>query len=118
MSFGSDPAKVSVWRERFARRETSELTTSQFCTSEGISKPSFYAWRRKLGLPGPRAKKSTPKKKSFQQVVVTSAPQVLTARLPGGIVLEISTSHENSLRAVVSALVQAGRQAESEPTRC
>jgi hypothetical protein len=118
MSLGSDPAKVSVWRERFARRETSELTTSQFCTAEGISQPSFYAWRRKLGLSSPRAQKSTPKKKSFQQVVVTSAPQVLTARLPGGIELEVSTAHENSLRAVVSALVQAGRQAESEPTRC
>jgi len=39
MSLVSDPAKVSVWRERFARRETSELTTSQFCTAEGISKP-------------------------------------------------------------------------------
>ncbi len=118
MARGSDPLKVELWRERFARCQEPSMTTEQFCTAEGISKPSFYAWRRKLGLSTPRSKKSPPQKKSFQQVVVTSAPAGLIARLPGGIELEFSTSHENSLRAAVSALVQAGRLTESESTRC
>ena len=115
MSRGSDPVKLALWRERFARCKDSGMTTEQFCAAEGISKPSFYAWRRKLGLSSPRCSNS-PAKKSFQQVVVTPSPAAFTARLPGGIVLEISTSHENSVRTIVSELVQTGRLTESEPT--
>jgi len=115
MSRGSDPVKVELWRERFARCNSSSMTTEEFCASEGISKPSFYAWRRKLGLSTSRASKSS-RAQSFQRVLLTSAPAALTARLPGGIQLEVSG--ENSLRTVVSELVRSGRAIENESARC
>jgi hypothetical protein len=117
MSRGSDPVKVELWRERFARFKVSATTTEQFCAAEGISTPCFYAWRRKLGLSTPRPNKSS-RSKSFQQVVVTSAPAAVTARLPGGIQIEVLGSQENALRAVVSELVRAGRLIESESATC
>jgi hypothetical protein len=113
MSRGSDPVKVELWRERFSRCKDSGMTTEQFCASEGISKPSFYAWRRKLGLSTPRPHKSLPVK-SFQQVVVTPALTALIARFPGGIQLEVPVTNENALRVVVSELVRADRLVESE----
>jgi len=93
------------------------VTTEEFCAAEGISKPSFYAWRRKLGLSKPQPRKLS-QKKSFQQLVVTSTPVALIASLPGGIQLEVSTAHENSLRTVVSELVRASRAIESESAPC
>jgi len=91
------------------------MTTEAFCTAEGVSKPSFYAWRRKLGLATPRPNNSA-RRKTFQQVIVTSGHAALTARLPGGI--EIEVSGENALRAVVSELMRAGRVHESESAAC
>ena len=67
MSRGSDPVKVSAWRERFERFDASERKTAEFCAAEGVSQANFYAWRRKLGLAKPRTNKKSP---VFQQVLV------------------------------------------------
>lgn len=37
------------WRDVVHRQADSGLSIREFCTREGISQPSFYAWRRKLG---------------------------------------------------------------------
>ena len=109
---GSDPLKVSAWRERFERFEASEMKTAQFCAAEGVSKANFYAWRRKLGL----AKGLTNKKQCvFQQVMVHPVP-ALSARLPGGI--EIEASGEQSLRTIVSELVRASQDNEHKSQPC
>ena len=36
------------WREILQRYADSGVSVREFCTSEGISEPSFYAWRKKL----------------------------------------------------------------------
>lgn len=36
------------WREILKRQAGCGLSVRQFCTEEGISEPSFYAWRKKL----------------------------------------------------------------------
>lgn len=41
--------KESRWRDVVHRQADSGLSLREFCTKEGISQPSFYAWRRKLG---------------------------------------------------------------------
>ena len=41
--------KELLWREILSRRAGSDLSVREFCSTEGISEPSFYAWRRKLG---------------------------------------------------------------------
>ncbi len=46
--------KTSYWREVLARQAESGLSIRQFCIREGVSQPSFYAWRRKLPEPRPK----------------------------------------------------------------
>ena len=36
------------WREILERQGSSGLSVRKFCASEGISEPSFYAWRKKF----------------------------------------------------------------------
>jgi len=40
--------KEHHWRQLLARWQRSGLTVRAFCTREGCSEPSFYAWRREL----------------------------------------------------------------------
>lgn len=40
--------RESYWRLALEEFRTSGLSVRAFCTREGLSKPSFYAWRRKL----------------------------------------------------------------------
>jgi len=40
----------SRWREVLKRQGGSGLSVRSFCTAEGISEPSFYAWRKRLRL--------------------------------------------------------------------
>ena len=49
MSRGSNQLKVKEWTSRFERFGKSGQSATQFCEAEGISTPSFYRWRRKLG---------------------------------------------------------------------
>lgn len=43
--------KRLYWQEIIGRQADSGVSVRQFCGEEGISEPSFYAWRRKLGNP-------------------------------------------------------------------
>ena len=38
------------WREILERHADSGVSVREFCMSEGVSEPSFYAWRKKLGM--------------------------------------------------------------------
>ena len=38
------------WREILERQVSSGLSIRSFCAVEGIREPSFYAWRKRLGL--------------------------------------------------------------------
>ena len=40
--------KEARWREIVERQAGSGLSIRGFCADEGISEPSFYAWRKKL----------------------------------------------------------------------
>ena len=40
--------KELYWRELVTRQAVSGLSIQQFCENEGVSRPSFYAWRRRL----------------------------------------------------------------------
>ena len=42
--------KETRWREILERHADSGVTVREFCTSEGVSEPSFYAWRKKLRM--------------------------------------------------------------------
>jgi hypothetical protein len=40
--------KEKQWREIFQQQASSGLSVRGFCASEGLSEPSFYAWRKRL----------------------------------------------------------------------
>ena len=49
------------WREIVNRQAVSDLSIREFCRKEGVSQPSFYAWRKKFREQendGTRARKS------------------------------------------------------------
>lgn len=50
MSRGSNPTKAQQWSGRLERFVNSGKSVAQFCQTEGVSQPSFYQWRKKLGL--------------------------------------------------------------------
>jgi hypothetical protein len=113
----SDPAKVALWRERFARRESSGMSVKEFCVAEGITVPSFYAWRRKLGLVSVRPRKSS-RPSAFEQVILHAPPTGLTVHLPGGVQIEMPCVSDSALRAVIGELVRASRLTAGESTPC
>ncbi len=44
----SNKQKELRWRDALRRQASSGLSIRKFCVNEGISQPSFYAWRRKI----------------------------------------------------------------------
>jgi hypothetical protein len=40
--------RETLWRGILRRQAESGLSICRFCAAEGISEPSFYAWRKKL----------------------------------------------------------------------
>lgn len=43
-----DPVKEKYWRRLLGQWRRSGLTARQFCAQQGISQPSFYAWRSEI----------------------------------------------------------------------
>jgi hypothetical protein len=50
MSRGLKESLPAIWRDRLARQATSGLTVAEFCRREGVSVPSWYHWRKRLGV--------------------------------------------------------------------
>ena len=111
---GSNRVKAQEWTDRLLRFQNSAVTVARFCEGEGVSAPSFYHWKRKLGdrLPqSPAAKPGhaaqakqagrrgvipTNKRSAFQtvQLVSSSTSQVshpaLAVCLTGGIQVQVA----------------------------
>lgn len=49
MARSVDGEKRREWSERLRRFERCDLTIAAFCEAEGVSAPSFYQWRKRLG---------------------------------------------------------------------
>ena len=43
--------KALRWREILRRQADSGVSIREFCATEGLSEPSFYAWRKRLREP-------------------------------------------------------------------
>lgn len=76
--------KEQFWRRIVNGHQGSDQTVREWCARQGISEPSFYAWRREL------AKRDA----SSGLLPVTIAPSSLPASLeiswPGGSVVRVS----------------------------
>ena len=114
MAVGTRLRKVREWRERLARFRRAGTSVVQFCTDEGVSTPTFYAWRKRLGdavtavaadaaagLPDePRGR--------FAPVRLTGnrGGQVMV-KLRGGTCLEIPFADANAAAALLGAILHA-----------
>jgi hypothetical protein len=45
--------KAEQWAERIAAQQRSGVSVKQFCTEQGLTECSFYAWRKRLRQTGP-----------------------------------------------------------------
>ena len=44
----SDLEDYRQWQQRLARYQTTEMNLDVFCLQEGVSRPTFYRWKRRL----------------------------------------------------------------------
>ena len=95
-----DPALEALWQQRLLRFERCGLSISAFCDREGVSTPSFYAWRRRLRC-APRSDADGPR---FVPIhVLAAAPLELV--LPSGAILRLTAGCDLAfVRALVDSL--------------
>jgi hypothetical protein len=112
--------KIEEWTSRLARYEGANETVARFCHREGVSVPSFYAWKKKLGQSPPSSVEASPR---FLPVQITpdapvSARRETVVRLGRDIQIEFG----NDLlvvEAVVKQLLRATRGAQqAEDNAC
>lgn len=105
---GSDPAKCQQWAERLERFAKSGQTVSAFCRDEGVSSPSFYQWKRKLGsVNRSLAKRSQrPKSTAFKQLHVSpqNSSSSVSMLLPDGIVIDLGSDQVTIEKIVAQVL--------------
>ena len=105
----SRAATRQTWGERLARFADSGLSPSQFCTQEGVSLPSFYAWKRRLAAEAddpataaPPAGDPGPRLLPVRLPAPAALPELI---LPGGAVLRIPPGADLAcVRSLVEAL--------------
>lgn len=116
MSRGSRPQKVEEWTARLGRFGSSGQTVTQFCKSEGISQPSFYQWKKKLGRTVKRADVNGDKingttdlnLRAFRAVEITPASgrQMATIRFSSGVEIELG----NDLQVAQAVVATVAKQ--------
>ena len=117
MRRGSDVAKRQQWAERLERFGTSGQTVAQFCRDEGVSTPSFYEWKKRLG--GINTNKNKFPKRGRQQnnpsfrPVRVASPDVsfgVTIRLPDGTVINLGNDLPTIEKIIGKVLDQSGTE--------
>src|SRR4051812_12372987 len=71
----------AAWAERLARFAQSGLSPTQFCAQEGLTLPSFYAWRRRLA--------ADPQGPATAVTDADPGPRLLPVRLPPTTAVEL-----------------------------
>ena len=123
MAVGTRLRKEREWRERLARFRRAGTSVVQFCEDEGVSTPTFYAWRKRLGdavtavATGDTAGLADEPRGRFAPVRLTgiSGGQV-TVKLRGGTRLEIPLADANAAAVLIGAILHAdAEQAGDRP---
>lgn len=101
--------KAQEWWQRFLRFEKSRQSIAAFCREEGVSAPSFYVWRKRLGVAPAVPSDIPPVPAGFRPVRFLPGAS-LTARLPGGTRLVVPMLDPEGLRAVIDAVARVDAQ--------
>ncbi len=92
------PNYEAKWRERLARWKRSGTTVAEFCRGEGVSKCTFYGWRRRLGV-----EDSSPPVE-FIEVAQPTTASVIELELSNVVVRVPSGFAADDLRSVLAVL--------------
>ena len=97
--------KAQEWRQRLMRFEKSRHTISEFCQQEGVSRPSFYLWRKRLAQLPVAKQPAAQASDAFRPVRLLPATGV-SVQLPGGTQLVIPVCDPQALRLVIDTLAR------------
>lgn len=93
------------WRLRLERFARSNVSVAEFCRRERVSAPSFYQWRKKLGVTDRNGQKTMPAKALFLPVQVAGAGGVQFA-FPNGATLTLPVEEDRLIRLSIEAVAQ------------
>jgi len=98
----------SIWRERLDRFQSMQLTVAEFCKREGVSTPSFYAWKKRLAMDRsnvPTSKHAATTSAKFVPLVVAGAQLPIRMTLPGGAAVELPIDQpEQTVQLMIAAI--------------
>ena len=97
----------SIWKERLDRFQSTQLTVAEFCQREGVSAPSFYAWKKRLavGRSNVPTSKHTATSSKFVPLVVAGSPLPIRMTLPGGAAIELPIDRpEQTVQLMIAAI--------------
>jgi len=97
-------AAERIWRERMARYRRCGETVADFCEHEGVSTPTFYAWRRRLTGSAVNERATRRSAPLFVPLSLGAAVAGVRIVLPGGAVVELPPgADERLLRTCIRA---------------
>ena len=115
----SNVGKIEEWTKRLTRFEAADETVARFCQREGVSVPSFYAWKKKLrqaAAPNGASPRFLPVQ--ITPPKTTAAKRETVVRLGHGIQIEFG-SDLLVVEAVVKQLLRAtGDAQQAEDNAC
>jgi hypothetical protein len=97
-------AARAAWVERLARFHDSGLRPAQFCAQQGVSLPSFYAWKRRLAAAAPDSPGADPGPRLLP-VRLAGAGAAVELALPGGAVLRVGPGADEAALAALLRLL-------------
>jgi hypothetical protein len=104
-----------AWERRIKRQRRSRLSITEFCSLEGVSSASFYAWRRRLR----RGESAGPRSRLFVPVELPMpaiAAGGVRIELPGGAVLSLPA--DAPVELVTAAIRAAMPSVLTEQSSC
>lgn len=105
-----DGDQEQFWRMAIETWQASELPVRQFCNNEGLSEPSFYAWRKKLGIITATKDQGSSEPSTFIELALPKGNEiVIEVLLTSGNMVRIPCGIDSAtLNSVLSALHAAG----------
>ncbi len=109
---GFDASKLELWQRRLREFEVGSLSVVEFCRRTGISKATFYVWRRKLAglaqsLPESNSRATGKSVLSFLPVQITGqSSSTIEVLLTNGTRVFVASDDREAVRTVLHSAAE------------